>query len=128
MPALRRPAGKPPSVAARGPDSEVFGGLCRRRRKLWLSFAPPLPWRKNAVANHRASRPRGGGKLDDLAAHDGTAFPVDWILDAVIRGVLCTRVAWPWEGLLMVGVRAGAEVDASPRLDFLVSLIYEIIN
>ena len=77
-PIIRHPAGMPPGVAARDPDSGIFGGFGRRRRKLRLSQAPHLPWRKSAIdeANHfrsarlfalGARRSRGGGKLNDVA-------------------------------------------------------------
>jgi hypothetical protein len=47
-------------------------------------------------------------------------------LGAVRRAVLCTLLALAMDlSPFVAGVRAGAEVTASPRLDFLVSLIYE---
>jgi len=41
--------------------------------------------------------------------------------DVFVGGVLYTRSAGPWDGLLMVRVRAEREVAASPRLAFSVN-------
>jgi hypothetical protein len=60
-------------------------------------------------------------KVDGIA-HDRTAFPIDWILEAVIRGVLRTRLALamggPPDGL---GLEPGG-VRASPRLAIMVDI------
>jgi hypothetical protein len=79
MPAICHPLGEPPRLATFGPDADILGGLGCRRWKLRLSFAPPLPRRKSAVANHSCSRggvlvahgtcrSSGGGKLNDLSS------------------------------------------------------------
>jgi hypothetical protein len=78
-PIIRHSVGMPPCIATFGPDPGVFGGFGCRRRELRLSFAPSLPWRKNAIANRSdshggllvargAARSRGHGKLNNLAA------------------------------------------------------------
>jgi hypothetical protein len=77
-PIIRQLVGKPPCIFAHGPDAGVLGGFGRRRRELWLSLAPHLPWRESAIAEgshpgrglliaHGARRPREGGKLNDVA-------------------------------------------------------------
>ena len=73
-PVILHPLCKPPCIAMFGPDPGILSGLSCRRWKLRLSLAPPLPWRKSGPVAHRPGWSRGGGKLNDLAAHDCTAL------------------------------------------------------
>ena len=80
--------------------------------------------RGGLLASHWAPRSRGGGKLNDLAAHDRTAFPIGWILGAVRRGVLCTRLALAIWLYLSAGVRPGVEAPTFPPGCFYVIIAY----